>query len=388
MRQHQQLNGTGIISPRRALQHVWMYRILPSIAHRPLQKLDSGRSLVADFTISNPLVQFVPNELAWNPFPLPSPGSAVDFTQGLKTIAGHGDPMSKEGLAIHMYSANRSMERTAFCSTDGDFLILPQHGRLEIQTEMGMMMVRPGELAVIQTGIRFKVTLPDGPVRGYVQEIFGTHYELPELGPIGSNGCALPRDFESPLAHFEIDQSTWTVIYKLAGELFTCQQDHTPFDVVAWHGNYVPYKYQLERFVNIANVNKDQSDPTISCVLTARSKTPDTALTEFLIFTPKWSTAENTFRPPYFHRNAATEVMGMVYGEWRGTGHVLAPGGLSYEPSFLPHGEDPKKFMEASARKLVPEPVFERTLAFMMHINSHLSLTRFALRESGNLHRK
>lgn len=199
-------------------------------------------------------------------------------------------------------------------------------------------MVRPGEIVIIQAGIRFKVSLPDGPVRGYIQEIFGSHYELPELGPIGSNGMALIRDFETPLASFDIDQSTWTIVYKLAGQLWSCEQDHTPFDVVAWHGNYAPYKYELERFVNSATVDKEQSDPSIYCVLVAKSKIPGVNLTDFLVFTPKWSVTTNTFRPPYYHRNVNTELMGMVYGEWYGTAHPLDPGGLSYEPSMMAHG--------------------------------------------------
>lgn len=199
-------------------------------------------------------------------------------------------------------------------------------------------MVRPGELVVIQAGMRFKVVLPDGPVRGYIQEVFGSHYELPELGPIGSNGMALPRDFETPVASFDIDQTSWEVVYKLAGQLYICEQDHTPFDVVAWHGNYAPYKYALEKFINCATVDKDQSDPSIYCVLLAKSKTPGVNLADFLVFTPKWSVTSNTFRPPYYHRNVNTEIMGMIYGEWYGTAHALPPGGLSYEPSLMPHG--------------------------------------------------
>ncbi|KKY23858.1 putative homogentisate [Phaeomoniella chlamydospora] len=382
----QQLNGTSFVSSRGFQQHAWFYRILPSVAHRPLERIYSGNYFETNFAPSNPKVQFAPKELAWDPFDLPDENESVDFVQGIRTIGGHGDPTTKEGLAVHIYTANTSMEKRAFCSTDGDMLLLPQHGRLDIQTEMGKMMVRPGELAVIQAGLRFKVSLPDGPSRGYIQEIFGAHYELPELGVVGSNGCALPRDFEYPLAHFDIDQSPWTIVYKLCGELFACQQDHTPFDVVAWHGNYAPYKYQLERFINVAHVDRDQSDPTCYCVLTAKSKIPGVALTEFLIFTPKWIATQNTFRPPYYHRNVASEVMGMMYGEWKGTGHVLAPGGLSYEPSFLPHGESQERFLEAASWELKPERIMQNTMAFMMHINSHLSMTNFALKDSGKLH--
>lgn len=199
-------------------------------------------------------------------------------------------------------------------------------------------MVRPGEFVVIQAGMRYKVNLPDGRSRGYIQEIFGSHYELPELGPLGSNGMAYPRDFETPLASFDIDQSSWSVVYKLAGQLYACTQDHTPFDVVAWHGNYAPYKYALEKFVNSATVDREQSDPSVYCVLVAKGKREGTTLADFLVFTPKWSVTENTFRPPYYHRNVNTEIMGMIYGDWHGSAHILPPGGLSYEPSLMPHG--------------------------------------------------
>jgi homogentisate 1,2-dioxygenase len=243
-------------------------------------------------------------------------------------------------------------------------------------------MVRPGELVVIQAGMRFKVMLPDGPVRGYIQEIFGSHYELPELGPIGSNGMALPRDFETPVASFDIDQSTWEVVYKLAGQMYTSEQEHTPFDVVAWHGNYAPYKYALERFVNCATVDKDQSDPSIYCVLLAKSKTPGVNLADFLVFTPKWSVTSNTFRPPYYHRNVNTEIMGMIYGDWHGSAHPLPAGGLSYEPSLMPHGgtsvgvfdpprnvltkffllESISRWREATTCKLETQRIFENAI--------------------------
>jgi homogentisate 1,2-dioxygenase len=310
--------------------------------------------------------------------------TAIDFVQGLRTIAGQGDATSKSGIAIHLYSGNASMERRAFCNNDGDFLILPQQGRLDIQTELGRLMVRSGELIVIQAGIRFKVSLPDGPSRGYIQEVFGSHYELPELGPLGSNGMALPRDFESPLASFDLDHgSSWEIVYKLAGSLHSCQQDHTPFDVVAWHGNLVPYKYAIEKFINMANVEVDQADPTIYCVLTAKSHLPGTSLTDFLIFTKKWISTQDTFRPPYYHRNMSTEIMGLVYGTYGGSSHALEPGGLSYEAAYMPHGETYETWKDATTKDLVPTRICEDTLAFMFHISVPLLLTEFALKNSG-----
>lgn len=313
-----------------------------------------------------------------------STSSKTTFVEGLRTIAGNGDPTLRHGVAIHVYTANRSMGREALCNNDGDFLILPQLGRLNIQTELGWLMVRPGELAVIQAGIRFRVLLPDGPSRGYVQELFGGHYDLPELGPVGSNGMALPRDFESPVASFDIDENPWQITYKLAGTLQTCQQSHSPFDVVAWHGNLVPYKYNLERFVNMANANKDQADPTIYCVLTAKSKTPGVSTSDFLIFTAKWLTATHTFRPPYYHRNMSTEVMGLIYGRYGGSSHVLEPGGLSYEASYMPHGETYEVWKDASTKELKNDRICDDTMAFMFHISAPVFLTAWAMQGEGS----
>ncbi|KJZ75868.1 hypothetical protein HIM_04692 [Hirsutella minnesotensis 3608] len=314
----EQLNGAAVITPRHAIQHVWMYRVRPSVAHGKVSPSDTNPLIESCFSKVNRNVEFVASQQAWDPFPLPEPhgtnsgDQGTNFVQGIRTIGGQGDPTLQEGIAIHIYSADASMDRSAFCNNDGDFLVLPQKGRLEIQTELGWLMAHPGELVVIQAGIRFRVLLPDGPSRGYIQEIFGGHYDLPELGPVGSNGMALPRDFLSPVASFDIDESRWSITCKLAGSLHSYEQNHTPFDVVAWHGNLVPFKYDIERFVNMVNANKDQADPTIYCVLTAKSKTPGVSLTDFLVFTKKWITAADTFRPPYYHRNMSTEVMGLI----------------------------------------------------------------------------
>ncbi|KAK6384551.1 hypothetical protein LTS17_002114 [Exophiala oligosperma] len=382
----EQLNGTPFVSARSSQQHAWFYRIRPSVAHRPVTMSVDNPNLAASFAVSNLSTKFLPRDQSWGAFPIPDDSDPVDFVQGLKTIGGHGDAMIKEGLAVHTYTANLSMGKTAFCNNDGDFLILPQQGRLDIQTEFGHLMVRPGELVVIPAGIRFKVKLPDGSARGYIQEIFGTHYELPELGPVGSNGMAMPRDFEYPVASFDVDQTTWTIVVKLAGRLFEYEQEHTPFDVVAWHGNYAPYKYATEKFVNSATVEKEQSDPSIYCVLMAKSKTPGVALTELLVFTPRWSVTTNSFRPPYYHRNVCTELMGMIYGEWKGSATLLEPGGLTYEPSLMPHGESYERWREATTTELLPERINENTLAFMLHISGHIALTDFALEKSGTLH--
>lgn len=384
----EQLNGTPFVSSRASLLHAWLYRIRPSVAHRPLRRLSNNPDMEASFSPSNCNIEFTPDDMSWGRFNLPTDAESVDFTEGIKTIGGHGDAALKEGLAVHVYAANTSMGNKAFCNNDGDFLIVAQEGRLDIQTEFGSLMVRPGELVVIQAGIRFKVMLPDGPVRGYIQEIFGSHYELPELGPIGSNGMAMPRDFQTPVANFDIEQSKWEVVVKLAGQYFCYEQNHTPFDVVAWHGNYAPYKYAMEKFINACTVSRDQSDPSIYCVLTAKSKIPGVALSDFLVFTPKWSTTSNTFRPPYYHRNICTELMGMTYGQWAGSATLLEPGGLTYEPSFMPHGESYERWKEATSADLQPVPINQGAMAFMMHISAHVSLTKYSLQRTGTLHEK
>ncbi|KAH8703844.1 homogentisate 1,2-dioxygenase [Talaromyces proteolyticus] len=382
----EQLNGTPFVAPRASQLHAWFYRIKPSVVHKPLKRWPKNPDLEAVFSALNPNTIFTPQDMGWDKFPLPEPSQPVDFIGGLKTIAGHGEPSLKEGLAVHVYMANTSMQNKAFCNNDGEMLILPQEGRLDIQTEFGRLMVQPGELVVIPAGVRIKVSLPDGIGRGYIQEIYGSHYVLPELGPIGSNGMAMPRDFEIPVASFDIDHSnTWEIVVKLAGELFGYEQNHTPFDVVAWHGNYTPYKYALEKFINSATVDREQSDPSIYCVLTAPSKVSSIALTELLVFTPKWNVTTNTFRPPYYHRNVATELMGMIYGTWTGSATHLEPGGLTYEPSFMPHGESYKRWKEATSADLPPLRVNERAIAFMMHISGHISLTKYALERTGKL---
>ncbi|RDW60581.1 putative homogentisate 1,2-dioxygenase-2 [Coleophoma cylindrospora] len=374
----EQLNGTSFISSRQTLQNVWMYRIRPSVAHYPLAPMSLNEDIEACFSTENKNVQYTPLSYCWGPLPLPSDSEKLNFVDGIKTIGGHGDPTNKEGLAVHMYAANESMEKTAFVNNDGDFLIVPQTGRLEIQTELGRMVVRVGEVCVIQAGVRFRVSLPDGPVRGYIHEIFGTHFELPELGPIGSNGMAHPRDFEIPSASFDIDSSDWQIISKLAGNLYSYKQSHTPFDVVAWHGNYAPYKYDLSKFVSVACGLKEQLDPTVYTVLTAKSKIPGVSLSEFAVFTPKWLNTQNTFRPPYYHRNMATEIGGLIYGKYRGSVKDLTPGGLSCENSYMPHGESYEVFKKATTATLGPELNGEGALGFMLHLSSHFSITKFA----------
>ncbi|KAF9478838.1 homogentisate 1,2-dioxygenase [Pholiota conissans] len=380
------MTGASFVAPRAENLNAWLYRIRPSVAHQGFTRLPDNPDLESCFLPLNPKVHVSPTQLAWHPFSLPSDSEKVDFVDGLKTIAGNGDPTLHEGLAIHMYLANTSMEKKAFCNNDGDMLILPQQGRLDIQTEFGKLMVRSGEICVIQRGMKFKVILPDGPSRGYIQEIYGSHYILPELGPLGGHGLANPRDFETPVACFDLDQTPWNIIYKVCGQLHSCAQEHTPFDVVAWHGNYVPYKYALEKFTNVGSISKDHIDPSIFCVLTAKSKQPGVPLADFLIFSPRWDVASGTFRPPYYHRNSSTEFMGLLYGAYGGRSDGFQPGGASYETGFCPHGVSYDEFKKASEGQLEPMRISEGTIAFMFESSMMFTITDYAMKRSGKLH--
>ncbi|THG96198.1 hypothetical protein EW026_g5594 [Hermanssonia centrifuga] len=340
------INGTPFTVPREQNERTWFYRIRPSVSHDGFSKMQNqNEDIAAEFLLSNPKMHVTPTQLAWRPLMAPA-GSGVNFIQGLKTMMGN-------------------------------------EGRLDIQTELGKLMVRPGEIAVVQRGIKWKVVLPDGTARGYIQEIFGSHYELPELGPVGANGLANVRDFEHPVASFDIDQTPWEVIYKLGGQLFVCKQDHTPFDVVAWHGNYVPYKYDTDAFIAIGSVSKDHLDPSIFTVLTAKSKTPGVALADFAIFKARWDVSTNTFRPPYYHRNTCSEVLGLVYGEYGGRSDSFVPGALSYETGFCPHGVDAEQFKQGSERDLVPMRVGENALMVMFETSMMLAITDYAMKSEG-----
>ncbi|KAJ3825824.1 homogentisate 1,2-dioxygenase [Lentinula raphanica] len=381
------MTGASFVAPRADNLNAWLYRIRPSVAHQGFTKLPDNPDMESNFLPLNPKVHVSPTQLAWHPFDLPSDDQVVDFVDGLKTLAGNGDPTLHEGIAVHMYLANASMGRKAFCNADGDMLILPERGRLDIQTEFGKLMVRPGELCVIQRGIKFKVKLPDGPSRGYIQEIFGSHYTLPELGPLGGHGLANARDFEHPLASFDLDQNHWEIIYKVCGEMHSCSQEHTPFDVVAWHGNYVPYKYDMTKFVFVGSISKDHIDPSIFCILTAKSKANGVPLADFLIFSGRWDVGDGTFRPPYYHRNSSTEFMGMIYGEYGGRSDGFKPGGASFETGFCPHGVSYEEFQKATEAELKPMRVHENTMVFMFESSMMWTITDWAMNKSGKLHK-
>ena len=273
--------------------------------------------------------------------------------------------------------------RSAFYSADGDFLIVLQHGILDIQTELGKILVRPNEICVIPRGIRYRVTLPEGPVRGYILELYQGHFHLPELGPIGSNCLANSRDFQAPIAYFDEDtKNEYTLLSKFAGRLFAAKQNHTPFDIVAWHGNYYPYKYDLGRFNTIGSISFDHPDPSIFTVLTAQSDRPGTAVADFVIFPPRWLVAEDTFRPPWYHRNTMSEFMGLILGEYdakSGGKGGFQPAGASLHNVMSAHGPDAGTHEKASNVELQPMKVGEGSMAFMFESCLMVGVTEWGL---------
>ncbi|RYP70718.1 hypothetical protein DL769_004889 [Monosporascus sp. CRB-8-3] len=322
----------------------------------------------------------IPNQLRWDPFDL---DENSDRIQGQKLVGGAGTPVTKSGIGIFIFAAGRDMDaHTALYSSDGDNLIVLQHGDIDLQTELGRLLVRPNEIAVIPRGIRYCVTLPEGPVRGYILELYQGHFTLPELGPIGSNCLANLRDFQVPKASFDEDtKTTWTIVAKFDGRLFAAKQDHTPFDVVGWHGHYYPYKYDLGRFSVIGSTSFDHPDPSIYTVLTAPSDHPGTAVADFVIFPPRWLVQEDTFRPPWYHRNTMSEFMGLICGDYDAKeGGGFRPAGASLHNVMSAHGPDASTFEKASSAELKPQKVGEGSMAFMFESSLMIGVTDWALK--------
>jgi homogentisate 1,2-dioxygenase len=371
----EQISGTPFTAPRSVNRRTWLYRIRPSVAHRPFQPMESGLLRSTPFDE----VPTPPNQLRWQPLPIPS--KPTDFVDGLITMAGNGDALTHSGVAIHMYAANRSMTERFFFNADGEMLIVPQLGRLLLRSEMGILEAAPGEIAVIQRGIKFRVELLDDRARGYICENYGALFRLPDLGPIGANGLANPRDFQAPAAAYEDRSGTFETVAKFQGRLWSAAMDHSPLDVVAWHGNYAPYKYDLARFNCINTVSFDHPDPSIYTVLTSPSEIPGSANVDFAIFPPRWLVAEHTFRPPWFHRNFMSEFMGLVYGEYDAKAEGFVPGGASLHNCMAGHGPDAATFEKASAAELKPQ-YLSGTLAFMFETRFVCRPTKFALESS------
>ena len=368
----EQLSGSAFTAPRHENRRSWLYRLRPTADHRPFVRYE-GSKLFAPGTVNEPLA---PNRLRWNP-PADLPADA-DFVDGLATMLANRDPSDLEGVAVHLYRASKSMERRVFVDADGELLIIPQDGAIEIQTELGCIEAGPGDVALVPRGMKFRVKLLDGEARGYVAENHGLPFRLPDLGPIGSNGLANSRDFETPFAWFEDRDEQTEVVQKYLGSLWTTTLDHSPLDVVAWHGNYAPWRYDLNRFNTIGTVSFDHPDPSIFTVLTSPSNVHGRANADFVIFPPRWMVAEDTFRPPWFHRNVMSEAMGLVYGAYDAKAEGFAPGGLSLHNLMSGHGPDLDSWRKASEAELKPAKI-EKTLAFMVESCWPYRPTQFAL---------
>ncbi|XP_052808795.1 homogentisate 1,2-dioxygenase-like isoform X2 [Mya arenaria] len=370
----EQLSGSAFTAPRNSNMRSWLYRIRPSAVHTPFEKTDRG-NMTDDWNKAHPN----PNQMRWLPFDIPNKkNKKQDFVQGLSTVCGAGDPMSRHGAAIYIYTCNSPMGDRCVYSSDGDFLIVPQQGSLLVTTEFGKMLVEPNEICVIQLGMRFNVSVM-GESRGYVLEVFDSHFILPDLGPIGANGLANPRDFLSPVAWYEDREvKGYEVINKYQGHLFKAVQDHSPFDVVAWHGNYTPYKYNLKNFMVINAVAFDHADPSIFTVLTCQSTRPGVAIADFVIFPPRWGVTDNTFRPPYYHRNCMSEFMGLILGKYEAKESGFMPGGCTLHSMMTPHGPDAECFEKASKEPLAPVRVADGTQAFMFESSLSFRVTDWA----------
>lgn len=363
----EQLSGTAFTAPRAENRRSWLYRMRPAANHPPFKPYDKPTLIrAAPYDEVPP----TPNRLRWDP--LPFPATPTDFIDGLISFAGN------DGVAIHLYAANRPMERRAFFNADGELLIVPQQGRLKIVTELGLIEIEPLQIALIPRGVRFRVELPDGKASGYVCENGGHAFRLPELGPIGANGLANVRDFETPAAWFEDKDEPTELIQKFEGRLWATTLGHSPFDVVAWHGNFAPCRYDLRRFNAVNTVSFDHIDPSIFTVLTSPSDTPGTANCDFVIFPPRWTVAEASFRPPWFHRNVMSEYMGLIEGSYDAKAGGFAPGGGSLHNRMAGHGPDKTSYDAAIAADLKPHRI-DKTMAFMFESRAVLRPTRHAL---------
>lgn len=368
----EQFSGTPFTAPRANNRRTWTYRIRPSVTHRPYQEIASALIRSGPFTET----PTTPNQLRWNPLPLPD--RETDFLDGMVTLGGNGDPAMQTGIAIHLYVANRSMRDRYFSSADGEFLLVPQLGTLLLHTELGTLEVAPGEICVIPRGVKFRVELGTDQARGYICENYGLHFRLPELGPIGSNGLANARDFLYPVAAYEDREGDFHLVTKFLGRMWSAAIDHSPLDVVAWHGNYAPCKYDLALFNCVNTVSFDHPDPSIYTVLSSPSPVPGTANCDFAIFPPRWLVAEHSFRPPWFHRNLMSEFMGLIYGVYDAKAEGFLPGGASLHNCMAGHGPDAETFERASDAELKPQ-YLANTLAFMFETQMVVRPTEFAM---------
>jgi homogentisate 1,2-dioxygenase len=368
----EELNGTSFTAPRGMSRSTWTYRIRPSTMHKPFRQVEGGLIRTGPFNEVPP----TPNQMRWRPLPIPAAGT--DFVDGIVTLGGNGDPAWQTGAAIHLYAASASMRNRFFYDADGELLIVPQQGALRLHTELGILDVRPGEICVIPRGIKFRVDVPDDGARGYICENYGFPLRLPDLGPIGTFGLANARDFLAPAAAYDDREGDFRVVAKYGGGIWEAEIDHSPLDVVAWRGNYAPYKYDLDLFQCINTVTFDHPDPSIYCVLASPSAVPGTSNVEFGCFPPRWIVAEHTFRPPPFHRNVASEFVGLIRGQYIGKAEGFAPGSASLHNCMSGHGPDAEAYERGRSADQQPQFLAD-TMTFIFETQLPVRPTRFAV---------
>jgi homogentisate 1,2-dioxygenase len=369
----EQLSGSPFTAPRGSNERSWLYRIRPSVRHATRfaeVELPFWETAPADRDLDPPLGQY-----RWSPTPIPV--AKLTFVQGVRTMTTAGDVNTQMGMSAGVYFVTKSMIDDYFYNADGELLVAPQQGALSFFTEFGRIAIAPGEICVIPRGVKFRVELIDGPARGYLCENYGAKFTLPNRGPIGANCLANPRDFKTPVAAFEDKEAPSRLTVKWCGRFYVCDIGHSPLDVVGWHGNYAPYKYDLRRFAPVGAVLFDHPDPSIFSVLTAPSGEAGTANIDFVIFPERWQVAEHSFRPPWFHMNIMSEFMGLIFGRYDAKAEGFAPGGVSLHNCMLPHGPDAQAFARASGASLEPEKLTD-TLAFMFETRFPQHVTRYA----------
>jgi homogentisate 1,2-dioxygenase len=373
----EQLSGSPFTAPRNVNERSWLYRILPSVRH-------SGQFSLVDV----PLWKTAPcigehdlpiAQLRWSPPTFPA--GQLNFITGMRTMTTAGDVNTQTGMAASVFFVNTTMADEYFYNSDGELLIVPQEGSLRFFTELGKIEVAPGEICVIPRGVTFKVELLQGPARGYVAENYGGKFTLPNRGPIGANCLANQRDFKTPVAAFEDKVTPCKLTVKWCGRFYETEIGHSPLDVVAWHGNYAPYKYDLRTFSPVGALLFDHPDPSIFTVLTSPSGEEGTANVDFIIFPERWQVAEHTFRPPWFHKNVMSEFMGLIYGQYDAKPDGFVAGGSSLHNCMLPHGPDTNAFEKASTVELVPQKL-TNTLAFMFETRYPQHVTAWAVKDA------
>jgi homogentisate 1,2-dioxygenase len=369
----EQLSGSPFTAPRGSNERSWLYRIRPSVRHTGrFRRIENRYWKSAPDTDEHDLPL---GQLRWNPVPIPE--TPVTFIDGIRTMTTAGDVQSQSGMAAHVYVANAQMVDEHFFNADGELLIVPEEGRLRVLTEMGVMDLEPSEICVIPRGMVFRVELPDGPARGYICENYGAKFTLPDRGPIGANCLANPRDFKTPVAWYEEKDTPTRLRIKWCGRFHETALPHSPLDVVAWHGNYAPYKYDLRTYAPVGAIRFDHPDPSIFSVLTAPSGEAGTANVDFVIFPPRWQVAEHSFRPPWYHRNIMSEFMGLIYGRYDAKEEGFVPGGMSLHNMMLAHGPDAPGYWKAATAELQPQKL-EKTMAFMFETRLPQHVTRYA----------